>query len=47
MAHNKRCVLLFFSVGQHQHTVDDLDSRIRIEINALLVGSTVSTTISK
>ena len=40
--HNKCRILLFFSMREHKHRINDLDSGIGIEINILLFRTTVS-----
>jgi hypothetical protein len=42
MTYDESSVLLLFGVGKHQHRVNDLDSRVLIEINTLVFWSTVS-----
>jgi hypothetical protein len=42
MTHNECSVLFLFGVGKHHHCVDNLDPRIRIEIDAFFFWPTVS-----
>jgi hypothetical protein len=40
--HDKCSILFFFSMREHQHRINDLNSGIGIEINILLFWSAVS-----